>query len=126
MAIARTPSRRRKSSPATRRERVELSRERILSAAIDLIDANGLMTLNMRDLGRALGASTMSVYRHFQNKAQLIDAVVDHVVEDFAPPPADGGWQDQARAMSLNVRIAMLAHPELADAIGREFRRSPT
>ena len=105
---------------------MELSRERILSAALHLIDANGLMTLNMRDLGRALGASTMSVYRHFQNKSDLIDAVVDHVVEGFAPPSTEGSWQDQVKTISINVRTAMLAHPELADLIGRELRRSPT
>lgn len=105
---------------------MELSRERILSAALDLIDSCGLATLNMRDLGRALGASTMSVYRHFQNKSDLIDAVVDRVVEGFAPPSAPGGWQDQVRAISTNVRSAMLEHPELAYLIGRELRRSPT
>src|SRR3546814_11836515 len=37
-----------------------------------------------------------------------------------------GDWAAKARAMSLRVRGAMLAHPELADMIGREFRRSPT
>lgn len=105
---------------------MELSRERILSAALELIDTNGLTTLNMRELGRALGASTMSVYRHFRNKSDLIDAVVDHVVEGFAPPPTAGGWQDQVTAMSINVRTVMLAHPELADLLGRELRRSPT
>lgn len=105
---------------------MELSRERILSAALDLIDTSGLATLNMRDLGRALGASTMSVYRHFKNKSDLIDAVVDRIVEGFAPPLNTGGWQDQIRAIATNVRSAMLAHPELADVIGRELRRSPT
>jgi hypothetical protein len=37
-----------------------------------------------------------------------------------------GSWQAQAKALSLGVRTAMLAHPDLADLIGREFRRSPT
>lgn len=108
-----------------RRARPELSRDRILNAALELIDARGLDTLNMRDLGQALGASTMSVYRHFRNKSELLEAVVDHVVEGFAPPVMDGAWQVQARTLSLRVRAAMLAHPELADQIGREFRRSP-
>lgn len=80
----------------------------------------------MRELGRALGASTMSVYRHFQNKSELIDAVADSVVEGFSPPLMEGPWQTQARAISLQVRAAMLAHPELADFIGRELRRSTT
>lgn len=113
-----------KSDPPNGRPRAELSRDGILSAALDLIDAKGLATLNMRELGRALGASTMSVYRHFQNKSDLLDAVVDSVVEGFAPPQIEGPWQAQARAMSLRVRATMLAHPELADLIGRELRRS--
>lgn len=106
--------------------RLELSRERILSAALELIDRVGLPALNMRDLGAELGASTMSVYRYFRNKSELLDAVVDLVVEDFAPPPPQSGWRAQARAMCVRVRAAMLSHPELADLIGREFRRSPT
>ena len=108
------------------RPRAELSRSRILATALDLIDAKGLNAFNMRDLGTALGASTMGMYRHFRNKSELLDAVVDHVVEGFAPTPMDGGWQAQARALSLRVRAAMLAHPSLADLIGRELRRSPT
>lgn len=113
------------SGDPARSARAELSRDRILNAALELIDTRGLNTLNMRDLGRALAASTMSVYRHFRNKAELLDAVVDHVVEGFAPPDMEGPWQTQARTLSLRVRAAMLAHPELADQIGREFRRSP-
>ena len=111
---------------ASARPRAELSRDRILAAALDLIDAKGLNALNRRDLGGALGASTMGMYRHFHNKAELLDAVVDHVVEGFAPTPISGSWQTQARSLSLRVRAAMLAHPELADLIGRELRRSPT
>lgn len=127
MAILTNPAARRPSAkPPSGRSRAELSRDRILAAALDLIDTSGLATLNMRDLGQALGASTMSVYRHFRNKSDLIDAVVDEVVSGFAPPPTTGTWPQQAKALSLRVRAAMLAHPELADLIGREFRRSPT
>lgn len=123
--LPRATARKKPTGETARRSRAELSRERILNVALDLIDAGGLNTLNMRDLGRALGASTMSVYRHFRNKAELLDAVVDHLVEGFAPPVMEGPWQTQARTLSLRVRAAMLAHPELADRIGREFRRSP-
>jgi AcrR family transcriptional regulator len=127
MALSRTTALHRPSTHKPRaRPRAELSRERILGAALELIDANGLRALNMRDLGLALGASTMGVYRHFRNKSELLDAVVDYVTEGFAPTPIEGSWQTQAKALSLNVRASMLAHPDLADLIGREFRRSPT
>lgn len=125
-ASTRSTPPQRVSEAQGRRPRAELSRNRILVAALELIDASGLSTLNMRDLGRALGASTMSVYRHFRNKSELLDAVVDHVVEGFSPPQMAGPWQVQAKAISLRVRSAMLAHPELADLIGRELRRSAT
>ncbi len=121
-----TVARRPPAEPPRPRPRAELSRARILSAALDLIDEKGLKALNMRDLGVALGTSTMGVYRHFHNKSELLDAAVDHVTEGFAPKAMQGPWQAQARALSLGVRAAMLAHPELADLIGRELRRSPT
>jgi AcrR family transcriptional regulator len=126
MPLARSDLHRPSAESHRPRPRAELSRERIIASALELIDASGLKALNMRDLGLALGASTMGVYRHFRNKAELLDAVVDHVTEGFAPTPMEGPWQAQAKALSLNVRAAMLAHPDLADLIGREFRRSPT
>lgn len=111
-------------SRAAARHRADLSREKIVEAALSLIDTRGLAALNMRSLGLAVEASTMSVYRHFRNKAELLDAVVDQVVEGFSPPVIKGRWPEKARAMCLAVRAGMLAHPELADFIGREFRRS--
>lgn len=115
----RSSSRSRASRP-----RPDLSRALILETALELIDAKGLEALNMRDLGLALGAATMSVYRHFRNKAELLDAVVDRVVAEFAPAGPQRDWRIEARDSSQRVRRAMLAHPELADLIGREFRRS--
>jgi AcrR family transcriptional regulator len=118
--------------PASGRSRVgrraaqALTRERIVNAAIALVDAHGIDALGMRDLGRELGSSTMAVYRYFESKEQLLDAVIDQVVGAFEPAGIDGDWAAKAKAMSLRVRATMLAHPELADLIGREFRRSPT
>jgi len=106
--------------------RPDLSRGLILETALALIDARGLEALKMRDLGAALGAATMSVYRHFRNKAELLEAVMDHIVEGFAPVGPQGDWRAEAQSLSRNVRRAMLAHPEFADLIGREFRRSRT
>lgn len=95
-----------------------------MAGALQLIDTRGLEALNMRDLGNVLGASTMSVYRHFRDKDDLLNAVVDHVVAGFMPALTEGSWRDHARTMSLAVRSAMLTHAGLADLIGREFRRS--
>jgi TetR/AcrR family tetracycline transcriptional repressor len=126
MSTSRASVLRRPAETPPARPRAELSRDRIVAAALELIDARGLAALNMRQLGRVLGASTMGVYRHFANKAELLDAVIDDVVARFSPAPLDGPWHAQIRAISLRVRGAMLDHPELADLIGRQLRRSPT
>lgn len=123
MTSTNKPIPRKTSGP---RDNGGLTRDRIVHAAIGLIDVGGLSALNMRELGRELGSSTMAVYRHFQNKADLLDAVIDHVVGMFDPAGVEGDWAARAKAMSNRVREAMLAHPELAEMIGREFRRSPT
>jgi AcrR family transcriptional regulator len=124
-AVAVTAS----SEPTTRTGRRgagTLTRDRIIASAIAVIDQDGIAALSMRGLGRELGASTMAVYRYFDNKGQLLDAVMDHVVGAFDPAGIEGDWIAKARGMSLRVRHAMLEHPELADLIGLEFRRSPT
>jgi AcrR family transcriptional regulator len=124
MPMSPSPPRRVADRAAGPKPRPELSRALILDRALALIDERGLDALSMRELGVALGAATMSVYRHFRYKGELLDAVMDEVVEAFAPTGPQADWRAEARALSRNVRRAMLAHPDLADLIGREFRRS--
>ena len=49
-----------------------LSRERIVDAAIELADADGLGALSMARLAERLGCGTMSLYRHIANKDELV------------------------------------------------------
>jgi len=57
-----------------------LNRERIVGAALALVDAEGLAALSTRRLAAELGVSGPSLYNHFATKDALLDAVVDHVV----------------------------------------------
>ena len=69
--------------PAEPRE--PLSRDRIVAAAIELADENGLEGLTMRALGRKLGVEAMALYHYFPSKAALIKtlAEVGREVEAF-------------------------------------------
>ena len=58
-----------------------LSRERVLAAAIELADREGIAALTMRRLAEELGTSAMSAYHHVANKDQLLGHMVDRVVE---------------------------------------------
>ncbi|MFJ7909339.1 TetR/AcrR family transcriptional regulator [Kitasatospora sp. NPDC096204] len=57
-----------------------LSRERIVVAALRLIDDEGLGALSTRRLATELSVSGPSLYNHFATKDDLLDAVVDSVI----------------------------------------------
>jgi len=73
-------------APATRRRAAAepLTRERIVAAALAIIDEDGLEALSMRRLGRRLGVDPMAVYYHMPNKAAVYDAILDEVVGALA------------------------------------------
>jgi AcrR family transcriptional regulator len=77
------PSTGRRKSPAPRRARSPrepLSRERILQAALVLVNDEGVAALSTRHLGERLRCEAMSIYHHYASKQHLLDAMVDHVL----------------------------------------------
>ncbi|MGQ0572706.1 MAG: TetR/AcrR family transcriptional regulator C-terminal domain-containing protein [Pseudonocardia sp.] len=82
-----------------------LNRERIVRAAVTMIERDGPDAVSMRRLAADLDAGVMSLYNHVPNKAALLDAVAEHIMLDleFAADP-DAEWPDQARALMRNFR----------------------
>ncbi|WP_084039492.1 TetR/AcrR family transcriptional regulator [Demequina sp. NBRC 110053] len=91
--------------------RAPLSRERVLREALQAADDDGLEALSMRALADRLGVVPMALYKHVRGKDELLDAMVDAVVAEIGPPPAAGPWPERARALILQARAVMLAHP---------------
>ncbi len=56
-----------------------LSREIILSTALNLVDEEGLSALSLRSLGKRLGVSQAAFYRHFPDKAALLEGIAEQV-----------------------------------------------
>ncbi len=78
-----------------------LTREQIVTAAIELMDADGLDGLNMRALGRRLGSAATAVYWHVGSKGNLIALAADQAWHEIAlPDPATTGWRGAAAAMA--------------------------
>jgi AcrR family transcriptional regulator len=103
-------------SPAERRP---LSRERILSKAIELVDEHGLEALSMRKLGAALGVEAMSLYNHIANKEDVLDGMLDLTLRQIPMPSAELAWTDQVRALLREVRQQGLAHPAIMAMLGQ-------
>jgi AcrR family transcriptional regulator len=100
-----------------------LSRERIVGAALALVDAEGLAALSTRRLAAGLGVSGPSLYNHFATKDALLDAVVDHVVGEVDlsmwDAPGAAGWSTALLAWARSYRSALVAHPNLVPVLAQ-------
>lgn len=103
--------------PSRSRGRPPVPKERILAAALRIIDDEGAEALSLRLLAQRLDSSTSTLYRHFANRAELIDHVIDHTF-DGVPVQADElrslGWEDACRAMATWMFENLRSHPNVA------------
>ena len=90
-----------------------LSRERILAAALQLVDASGVDQLTMRRLASVLGVDPMAIYRHLPDKAAVLNGMVELVFGEFQPPTVLGDWRAKVRAFAAAYRAVTHAHPHL-------------
>lgn len=107
------------SAAADKPRRPAISRERVIEAAIEVIDERGVEGLTMRRLGAALSADPMSAYLHVRNKAELLDAVVEHQAARLASWPeidADDPVEIMIQ-IARHYRAVLLEHPRLAPLI---------
>jgi AcrR family transcriptional regulator len=103
----------RTSSAAAANGSGKITREVVLAAALEIIDADGAEALSMRRLARALGRDPMILYRHAPNKAALLDGVAETVLAQLTVDPADPDWAAQLRAVARGYRALALAHPHV-------------
>jgi len=113
--------------------RIPLSKERVMRAAIELADAEGIDSLTMRNLAHRLGVEAMSLYYHVANKDALIDGVVDEVLREieqelggFDVVPSAAGWKEQMRSRILTARRVMLRHKWAPAVIETRTSMTPT
>src|SRR5438309_10954469 len=94
--------------------RTPLSSERILDAAVELLDRDGLDALAMRHLGAALGVEAMSLYRHFAPKVRLLGGRAGRRLSAPARPvPGASPWGGSVRALCRGPRAPLGRPPDL-------------
>jgi TetR/AcrR family transcriptional regulator, tetracycline repressor protein len=98
----------------SRHARTALSRDRVLQAALDLVDHEGVEALTMRRLGRALGVEAMSLYGYVASKDDLIEGVVELVFREMPriEPARPEPWQQRVRRHAAAYRAVLLDHPK--------------
>lgn len=99
------------------RGRPPVPKQRIVAAALRIVDEQGAEALSLRALAQQLDSSTATLYRHFANRADLIHHVIEHALGE-APAGADAlrslGWEDACRAMATWMFATLRRHPNVA------------
>jgi AcrR family transcriptional regulator len=101
-----------------------LTREKIVKAAVDLLDTDGLEGFNIRALGRRLDSAATAIYWHVDSKDNLISLAADQAWNEIAlaaipvPGPDAAGWRDAAAAMAAGLHAMLVRHPWLLQAFG--------
>lgn len=93
-----------------------LTRHRVLHAAVDLIDRDGLPALTMRRLGQMLGVEGMALYHYVTGRDDLLDGVVAVVTTDAATvslPISSKDWRHYLRRLSAELRRVLIVHPSV-------------
>ena len=94
-----------------------LDQMRILRAAVEFIDVNGLSKLTMRRLGAHLGVEAMALYRYVPGREQLRDGVVEMVMDELYETTNAGGlstsWQEYLQMQAHAVRTIAVKHPRI-------------
>jgi AcrR family transcriptional regulator len=105
----------RRKKPATRP--VGLTRERIVEAALQLVEKETLAGFSTRKLGEALGCEAMSIYHHFPSKQHLIDALVAHAISTVDVPEPGPDLELRLRRMVYSYRAMARRWPALYQLI---------
>jgi len=91
-----------------------------------MIEKDGLAAFSVRGLGAALGCEPMSVYHYFPSKGHLLDALIDHVIVEFATPPPAGDPIARLRQMMYSFRALAHRHPKLFQLLATHRLNTPT
>lgn len=100
----------RKSAP-----RRTFTQEAVITAALQVIDTEGVDALSMRRVAQELGTGAASLYAHVSGREELIGLVLNRVLaEVICPEPDAGRWQEQIKDILRHARRVLIAHNDLA------------
>ncbi|MEU6814529.1 TetR/AcrR family transcriptional regulator [Streptomyces sp. NPDC046860] len=107
--------RERPARPQAAPQRAPLSRERIVEAAFEVLDRQGLDGLSMRQVAAELGVTVSALYAHVSSKDDLLELMYTRLFDDFRmPEPDPERWREQIRDYARAGRKRLLSHRDVA------------
>src|SRR5579863_6327042 len=97
--------------PRKRTSRQPLSRERVLTTALAMVDEGGLEALSIRKLAGELGVEAMSLYNHVKNKEDLVSGMLEIVAGEIEFDDVGGDWRSALRSRTIAAHQAFVRRP---------------
>lgn len=88
-----------------------LNVDRIVAAATEIADAEGIAALSMRRVADTLGVGTMSLYTYVPGKGELLDLMVDAAYGDLDTEDRSGAWRERLWRIAFAARALYARHP---------------
>ncbi len=101
-----------------------LTRQRVLEAAVDVVDREGFDALSMRRLAAELDVQAMSLYNHVAGRDALLDGIIEVVLAGVAAEPG-ADWKDSLRALASGFREVSRRHPRVVRVFANRTLASP-
>lgn len=96
-----------------------ITRDAVATAALDLIDRDGMAGFSLERTASALGVRAPSLYNHFADKTEILGEVARVVVLETprVPDPAPGQWRSWLIAECLEFRNTLMRHPNAVPVV---------
>jgi TetR/AcrR family tetracycline transcriptional repressor len=91
---------------------MRFDKTRLVEAALELLDQEGIEGLAMRPLAERVGIRAPSLYNHIRDKAELLAMVADAICAEVDPLDPDRPWRREVERMAHRLRAALLRHPD--------------
>ena len=102
-----------------------ITKEAAVNAAIVLVEQEGIDSLSVQGVARAMGVTAPSLYYHFKDKDELLQLVARALLREVGAEGGDvSGWKERAIALSVATRRTILRHPNAAPLMLRYFPRN--
>ncbi|MBB5075952.1 TetR/AcrR family transcriptional regulator C-terminal domain-containing protein [Nonomuraea endophytica] len=103
-----------------------LTKEQIVLAAVEVLDAEGVAGLNMRRLGAQLDSAATAMYYHVKSKDRLVELAADHVFGEIElPGPAATDWREAAAGLARGAHKMIVRHFWLIPAMSTHVIYGP-
>ncbi len=96
------------------RVRAPLTAERIVDAALAVVDTEGTSAITMRRIAGDLGVVASSLYAHVRNREELLLLVLDGVMREVGVPELTGQWDADLKAHYTKMQRVLSAHGDIA------------